>query len=128
MISFRKFWKLFFCIICTALQLSAQNVQEPPDNIYLMELLPRRSYYLDGGISSILGGASREAISITVPPKTVEWGYIISTYRNQADVESAKSTQSFYNFILDSYDKTKLISTALNVALPISSVGYCDVW
>lgn len=104
-----------------------QAFEEPADNIVVIELIPKRTIYLNKGTGTLTGGITREVIQIQLPNNLVEWGYVISTYRNKSDMENAAGTTSLVNIIAGAYDKTGIISSAISTAFPISTESFCDI-
>jgi hypothetical protein len=125
--SMRLIMTFFFGLTLFINKSIGQTVNEPVENIYITELVPKRTVYLNKGTATMTGGVTREVIPISLPPNTVEWGYVISTYRKKEDLNNANNNGSIVSMIANAYDKTGLISSAISTTFPISTESFCDV-
>lgn len=100
------------------------NAQTTIKEIKVVELLPSKSIYLNGGTRSFAGGTSRTYYKIDLPTDTVEWYYIFSTTPNKETVQSLKLVPQLTRIV----DKTGLATNAIALLTAPTGVGVVDIF
>lgn len=92
--------------------------------LQVVELIPKQTYQLNGGISSIFANKSRIAFPITLPKKTISWYYQVSVSSEQQESISKDLIKS----IADMIDQSGKVGLATNMVIPEEGNHYCEVY
>jgi hypothetical protein len=90
-------------------------------------IAPSRYFVNSGSNATFEGGKSRLTIPIDLPQNTVEWYYIVSAYRNQADFDRTMKSFDLFGEIVTAIDATGVAGFAISALTAPPGGDYCDV-
>jgi hypothetical protein len=90
-------------------------------------IAPSRYFVNSGSNATFEGGKSRLTIPIDLPQNTVEWYYIVSAYRNEADFERTIKSFDLFGDIVTAIDATGVAGFAISALTAPPGGDYCDV-
>ena len=88
---------------------------------------PSRYFVNSGSNATFEGGKSRITIPVDLPKNTIEWYYIVSAYRNQADFDRTMKTFDLFGEIVTAIDATGVAGFAISALTSPPGGDYCDV-
>ncbi|UMB53933.1 hypothetical protein MKD41_00275 [Lutibacter sp. A64] len=92
-------------------------------------VINKQKHFINSGTNStFLGGKSRIAIPVNLPPNTVEWYYTFSASRNETDIDNVSSGMQLASEITNLIDQTGLLNFGINQLSKPPGANYCDLY
>lgn len=89
-----------------------------------VQVLKENEFYLNGGRISSVGGKSRAAFQVKLPPNTVKWYYSFTT----AEGNNPTNQIQLYSKLTRIVDRSGITEIALNEIMAPRGTGICDVF
>src|SRR5258706_14551657 len=100
--------------------------QTSKKKLSIFPLIEKRVYELDGG-KFIVTGQSRVRIKVDLPPNTLEWYYIFTSYSDKQAVEDKKESINLASQLTRVIDQTGTTASAFSVLFTPSGSNACSV-
>ncbi|HYC28095.1 MAG TPA: hypothetical protein VEB42_04750, partial [Chitinophagaceae bacterium] len=73
----RKILLIFLTVALASVSFSQQPARK------VVQVVSQQNFFLNGGVRSAFGGKSRTYFEVQLPPNTIEWYYIVTTYPSE---------------------------------------------
>jgi hypothetical protein len=89
-----------------------------------VQVLKENEFYLNGGRISLVGGKSRTAFQVKLPPNTVKWYYSFTTAQGNNPTNQIQLFSKLTRIV----DRSGITEIALNEIMAPRGTGICDVF
>ncbi|MEO5645223.1 MAG: hypothetical protein ABIS12_18015 [Bacteroidia bacterium] len=89
---------------------------------------PMKQWVNSGSNATFLGGKSRVVVPVNLPANTVEWYYIVSANRDEAQMNGTMSGFKLLTDVTNAIDATGVAGFGISLLTKPPGADYCDVY